>query len=210
MAELGLPMPAAVTVTRGPRRESVASSSVSTPDGIPNRHHNIWRPKHPQDWENIKPLFKEFYVDLEFSLEQVSERLREETGFSATIDQYKKKVKEWGFQKRITAREKKHMIEIEDARRNGNPPKETVFRIRNREVNPALLERYRKEHRRLLERLNILSCGLASDFGDLFDYDLYYRDKQVQDGNLDVSADSPTSQSFPEQLSRPLWHEGYP
>ena len=194
MAELGLPMPAAVTVTRGPRRESVASSSVSTPDGIPNRHHNIWRPKHPQDWENIKPLFKEFYVDLEFSLEQVSERLREETGFSATwamllplslserlkhalrIDQYKKKVKEWGFQKRITAREKKHMIEIEDARRNGNPPKETVFRIRNREVNPALLERYRKEHRRLLERLNILSCKLQFNQNkkpDAYGFQLY-------------------------------------
>ena len=75
-------------------------------------------------------------------------------------DQYKKKISKWRFQRKVTAREKSHMIRIRHQRRRGNQSKKTQFRVRQQPVDNALLDRYQRDNPR---RKGAKSCKGWSD-----------------------------------------------
>ncbi|KAL8718516.1 MAG: hypothetical protein Q9225_004365 [Loekoesia sp. 1 TL-2023] len=105
-----------------------------------DRRYN--RRKTRAEWEQIKADLKKLYVEEDRSLEETMSELQVKCGFRASQHQFKSKIKEWKFDKKVKTKEMKHLIRI----RNKRLPKETNFRVRGKLVNAAKIERFERTH----------------------------------------------------------------
>ncbi|KAL8788919.1 MAG: hypothetical protein Q9213_001442 [Squamulea squamosa] len=96
--------------------------------------------KPPAQWDEVKADVKKLYVDEDRSLGETMTELRTNRGFEASKDQFKSKIKEWKFDKKVKAREMKHILCIETRRL----PKKTAFKVRNQPVSRFKIERFKK------------------------------------------------------------------
>ncbi|KAL8904025.1 MAG: hypothetical protein Q9207_003543 [Kuettlingeria erythrocarpa] len=96
--------------------------------------------KTPAEWDLIKAHLKRLYVDEDRSLEDTIAELHANRGFVATKDQFKSKIKAWGFDKKIKTHEMKHIVRIDKKRL----PKKTSFTVRKQPVNRFKIERFKK------------------------------------------------------------------
>ncbi|KAL8650076.1 MAG: hypothetical protein Q9210_004038 [Variospora velana] len=106
------------------------------------------------DWESIKDAFVLLYIQQDKPLESVIEILESESGFKASLRQYKNKIKEWALQKNIKASDAKALVakEQQRARERGVG---TLFSI-----GDAPLDQNRWE--RLVSRINSGQSDLRS------------------------------------------------
>ena len=51
---------------------------------VQERHVKRHSPSSTQEWENVRPFFKQYYLDERLPLEEVAKKLEEEFGFRAT------------------------------------------------------------------------------------------------------------------------------
>ncbi|KAL9632000.1 MAG: hypothetical protein Q9204_003979 [Flavoplaca sp. TL-2023a] len=70
----------------------------------------------PGDWEDIKGAFVLLYIQQDKSLESVMEILESESGFKASLRQYKNKIKEWALIKNIKASDARALVAKEQQR----------------------------------------------------------------------------------------------
>lgn len=95
----------------------------------------------PAEWDQIKPDMKKLYVDEDRPLDETMAELQANCGFQASRDQFKSKIKLWGFDKKVKTHEMKHIIRIDKRRQ----PKKTSFTVRKQPVSRIKIERFLKE-----------------------------------------------------------------
>ncbi|KAL8989450.1 MAG: hypothetical protein Q9177_001658 [Variospora cf. flavescens] len=98
--------------------------------------------KPPAEWDLIKADTKKLYVDEDLSLEETIAELQANCRFEASKDQFKSKIKVWGFDKKVKTQEMKHIFRIHKKRL----PKKTSFTVRKQPVSRIKLERFMKGH----------------------------------------------------------------
>ena len=62
--------------------------------------------------------------------------------------QYKKKITEWKFGKKVKAREMQHILRKENQQRKIDPEKRSDYFVRGRIVDPDKVERFKRDHPR--------------------------------------------------------------
>ena len=79
-------------------------------------------------------------------------------------------MKKWGIEKKAKTSEMQHIIKIQNRRRLEDPGKETKFRIRQRPVEEAKIDRFKREHRELStpSSSKFLSVLMTSSYGLTF------------------------------------------
>ncbi|KAL8652877.1 MAG: hypothetical protein Q9210_002433 [Variospora velana] len=98
--------------------------------------------KTPAEWDLIKADIKKLYVDEDRSLEEAIAELQADRRFEASKDQFKSKIKVWGFDKKVKTQEMKHIVRIDKKRL----PKKTSFTVRKQPVSRIKIERFMKGH----------------------------------------------------------------
>ncbi|MCJ1472336.1 hypothetical protein MMC13_000983 [Lambiella insularis] len=100
-------------------------------------------------WDILKPIIKRLYIDEEFKLPKVMERLRNDFGFHAEETQYKYHVnKKWRFRKNISTPKKETLLKLRQTRAKAG--KSTVFRDEQsgKNIEEKRLRRYLKDNMR--------------------------------------------------------------
>ncbi|KAL9019401.1 MAG: hypothetical protein Q9185_003293 [Variospora sp. 1 TL-2023] len=98
--------------------------------------------KTPAEWDLIKADIKKLYVDEDRSLEGTIAEIQANCRFEASKDQFKSKIKVWGFDKKVKTQEMKHIVRIHKKRL----PKKTSFTARKQPVSRIKIERFMKGH----------------------------------------------------------------
>ncbi|KAL8975035.1 MAG: hypothetical protein Q9197_000731 [Variospora fuerteventurae] len=98
--------------------------------------------KTPAEWNLIKADIKKLYVDEDLSLEETIAELQANRRFEASKDQFKSKIKLWGFDKKVKTQEMKHIVRINKKRL----PKRSSFTVRKQPVSRIKIERFMKGH----------------------------------------------------------------
>ncbi|KAI4268233.1 MAG: hypothetical protein LQ337_007954 [Flavoplaca oasis] len=81
------------------------------PKSVQRRHRHT-----AEDWEGIKDAFVLLYILQDKSLESVMEIMESESGFKASLRQYKNKIKEWALKKNIKASDAQSLVAKEQQR----------------------------------------------------------------------------------------------
>ncbi|KAI4265078.1 MAG: hypothetical protein L6R35_007211 [Caloplaca aegaea] len=97
-------------------------------------------PISSQSWEEHRPLIQRLYVDQGEALSEVVKEVGRLTGFWATERQYKRRISAWSLDKNIKDDEMRAIIAIRVRRlRRG---KQSLFYVRDRQVNPKKIARF--------------------------------------------------------------------
>ncbi|KAI1101224.1 hypothetical protein F4804DRAFT_16851 [Jackrogersella minutella] len=93
-----------------------------------------------QDWSRLQPVIMRLYLDQDKTLEEVKSHMEEHHEFFATISMYKKKFTAWGAFKNLRLDEVLQILHLKKIRDAAQ--KQTLFFIRNREVDHCSLQVY--------------------------------------------------------------------
>lgn len=118
------------------------------------------------DWESIKPIFTELYIDQEKELKDVMAILDKEYGFRATIKMYKTRITVWNLRRSLNHAEVLQVIAMTERRRAQG--KQTVVMLRGRPVDlEKVIRHQRRKHIRTSDALALYSSTPLRCDGDL-------------------------------------------
>ncbi|KAK1755887.1 Clr5 domain-containing protein [Echria macrotheca] len=101
------------------------------------------RPTKPEDWERWRDIIAHLYNTMK--LKEVMAEMESKYKFKATEKQYKTQLKKWNLDtKYIKASEYLAMIKIKREREAEDPPKDSIFILRERVVDPKDITRFEK------------------------------------------------------------------
>ena len=103
-------------------------------------------------WEQLRPIITKLYVDEERRLDEVICIMREQYGFDATVQMYKKKFASWKIRKYYSRRQKDEIIFLQETgiMRVPHVPHDTFpFLLNKKRVKQHRIERYRRLKHRL-------------------------------------------------------------
>ncbi|KAL8769673.1 MAG: hypothetical protein Q9209_004470 [Squamulea sp. 1 TL-2023] len=113
---------------------------VTLAQEAPAKKRRCYNPRKTRtQWDQVKADVEKLYVDEDRSLEETMTELETNRGFEASKDQFKSKIKEWKFDKKVKTQEMKHILRIESTRF----PKKTAFKVRNQPVSRNKIERFK-------------------------------------------------------------------
>lgn len=136
------------------------------------------RPSNPEDWEPYKEVIAQLYTEIK--LKDVMREMERSYGFKATEKQYKTQIKKWCLDtKYVKSSEYLAMIKTKRRRERENPPKETIFNLRGRIIDPRDIVRFEKR---------AIKKGLITEDGSL--------SGQESLEDLGYETPSPTGASF--------------
>ncbi|RKU48907.1 hypothetical protein DL546_008856 [Coniochaeta pulveracea] len=121
------------------RYYDMSSSSTAT---TPGRARMV-RPASSSDWEPYREVISQLYEEIR--LKDVIIEMERSYNFKATEKQYKTQIKKWSLDTKYTkGSEYLAMIKTKRRRERGNPPKDTVFTLRGRPIDPKDIARFEK------------------------------------------------------------------
>lgn len=122
------------------------------------------RPTSP-DWENHREIIRKHYLkgrpNGRLTLSRIQYLMVNEHRFSASINQYKTRMRKWGFRRNITKDMARKMAHIQDKRLNVDK-KQTVFSLCGVPISEDRLKRARETH----------NFGIDSNISDLDQEDI--------------------------------------
>ena len=68
-------------------------------------------------------------------------------------------IKKWKIDKKVKGREMQHVVRIRRRRQSGTFPRKTKFRVRDRTVDQAKIDRFEREHT-ILSKLSSSKCSV--------------------------------------------------
>ncbi|ROW16107.1 hypothetical protein VPNG_01969 [Cytospora leucostoma] len=97
---------------------AAASTPESLPqDAQPSQHISRKETLHqPEEWELMRPIIRELYIDEKRTLADVSHTLEVTYNFRATPKQYKNRFKQWGYWKNLSTRDASRLIQMKASR----------------------------------------------------------------------------------------------
>ncbi|KAI0598872.1 hypothetical protein F4775DRAFT_163438 [Biscogniauxia sp. FL1348] len=98
------------------------------------------RPIALEDWTRLRAVIMRLYLDEEKTLDQVKQYMEENHDFSATVSMYKKKLAAWNAFKNLRGDEVLQILRLKKHRDAAQ--KQSIFFIRDREVDPHSLQVY--------------------------------------------------------------------
>ncbi|KAI1091162.1 Clr5 domain-containing protein [Rostrohypoxylon terebratum] len=105
----------------------------------------------PSEWEAHKDTIKKLYLEQNKTLKQVEQTMARDHKFHATIGMYKKRIKAWGFDKKLKEHEVVELLRQKAERDSAG--KASVFFIRGRQVDFERIRRYVESKPNLLSKL---------------------------------------------------------
>ncbi|KAH8894248.1 hypothetical protein GQ53DRAFT_744989 [Thozetella sp. PMI_491] len=103
----------------------------------------MFRPTRPEDWEAYRDAITHLYSSMK--LKDVMKEMENQHYFKATEKQYKTQIKKWNLDtKYIKGSEYLAMIKTKRRREREDPPKDTLFTLRGRIVDPKDIVRFEK------------------------------------------------------------------
>ncbi|KAL9629811.1 MAG: hypothetical protein Q9164_006715 [Protoblastenia rupestris] len=139
-----------------PRKPPNDDTTVAPPDEGPSASKILGastrararRPKEAtktdEEWEAIKKLFCELYVQQDLRLEVVMTMIEEFRGFKASKKQFNTRIKKWKVDKNIKRREMKSIIRKQTQRQSDVLPKRSAFRVRGHDVDSTKIDRFQR------------------------------------------------------------------
>ncbi|RPA93951.1 TPR-like protein [Choiromyces venosus 120613-1] len=94
------------------------------------------------EWDNIRDIFEDLYIDQGITLKAIRQRLAEEHGFYANETQYKKKIRKWDIQKNLSREKMVAIVRLLDHRTAQGL--RTEFSFNSRPLSYERIERSRK------------------------------------------------------------------
>ncbi|PMD39544.1 hypothetical protein L207DRAFT_428284, partial [Hyaloscypha variabilis F] len=94
------------------------------------------------EWERVRPLIKQLYVDEDRTLKEVMDTLVRDHGHKATIKQYKVQINKWKLDKTYKEAEARAVLRKKIQR--DALGKDSVFRVRGKPVTIENVRRYFK------------------------------------------------------------------
>ncbi|KAI1106367.1 hypothetical protein F4804DRAFT_348427 [Jackrogersella minutella] len=114
----------------------------------------------PSQWESYRETIKNLYLEQNKTLKQVEQTMVEDHKFYATIGMYKKRIKAWGFDKKLKEREVLEILHRKSERDSAG--KASKFFIRGRSVDFDKIRRYVESKPSLLSKLEDASENAES------------------------------------------------
>ncbi|KAI1499709.1 hypothetical protein F5X99DRAFT_267912 [Biscogniauxia marginata] len=106
----------------------------------PSKSSQAKRSTASEDWTRLQAIIMRLYLDEEKTLDQVRQYMEENHDFIATISMYKKKLAAWNAFKNLRLDEVLQILRLK--RDRDATQKQTIFFIRNREVDHDSLQVY--------------------------------------------------------------------
>ncbi|KAL1879205.1 hypothetical protein Daus18300_001784 [Diaporthe australafricana] len=97
------------TTTSSPSEEPSANAQS------PSRKETYYKPT-PEEWEAVRLIIRELYIDQNKTLSEVSDTLDTVYGFHASPKQYKNRFKQWGLWKNLSTRDAARLIQMKASR----------------------------------------------------------------------------------------------
>ncbi|KAI1457932.1 Clr5 domain-containing protein [Annulohypoxylon moriforme] len=94
----------------------------------------------PSEWEAHRDTIKKLYLEQNKTLKQVEQTMAKDHKFYATIGMYKKRIKAWGFDKKLKEHEVVELLRQKADRDTAG--KASIFFIRGRQVDFEKIRRY--------------------------------------------------------------------
>ncbi|PWW75200.1 TPR-like protein [Tuber magnatum] len=96
----------------------------------------------PWEWEKIKDVFEELYIEQGQTLKMIRQHLAEEHGFYANETQYKKKIRKWDIQKNLSRDKMVAVVRLLDHRTAKGLS--TMFSFNGKQLSHERIDRSRK------------------------------------------------------------------
>ncbi|PMD30601.1 hypothetical protein L207DRAFT_641537 [Hyaloscypha variabilis F] len=110
-----------------------------------------------QQWDNLKPLIEQIYIEENRPFPYLAEVLRKDHGFEPKKRQFARKIDEWGFRKNISRGERRMILQ-----RVLTHPSEEADDFRDRRLKARKLNNWRKRYR---DELQLGTFALGSTRG---------------------------------------------
>jgi hypothetical protein len=99
-----------------------------------------------QEWESRRSEITRLYVDEKLPLQTVIDTMKAEHGFCGTKKQYKDRIEKWGINVKNFKRSEMKAVVRKRQRRKLDENKDSVFRIRGREVESEKIVKFMKRN----------------------------------------------------------------
>jgi len=93
-------------------------------------------------WEKLKPLVYQLYIEESMSFSRLKPFIQEELGVAPTVDQFKIRVRKWGFKKNTARSERCINLASSNVQRigtRGKVVKETMQQSWEQQINRTLI-----------------------------------------------------------------------
>ncbi|RMZ85368.1 hypothetical protein DV737_g807, partial [Chaetothyriales sp. CBS 132003] len=145
-------------------------------------------PRTEAEWEQLKPIFTNLYMDQNLPLPKVMKIMEEEHGFKASTKMYKNKVKDWGLSKYLKAEQALQIVNGASSNDNSSIPVS----------QDDTLKRAKKslKRKRARERAQVQASSLTPDLCE--EPESYARDNLVS-----PTSTGPQNATIPRTWPRP-------
>ena len=137
---------------------------------LPIRSYTRARSLPASEWGRLKPYIVKLYIDDDRQLEDVRRIMREQHGFCATVQMYKKKFAAWEIRKNYSKEQKEEILLLQDSTcalpgTSGAPDPDWIV-LNSKKVKQHRIERYRRQKDRLSR--NRVECRVSPFQPQLF------------------------------------------
>ncbi|KZM23330.1 hypothetical protein ST47_g5538 [Ascochyta rabiei] len=135
------------SVTNGQYRLAAAKIPAASM-GPPARPRKRKAPTLRADaWEQCEGRILELHITQKLPLPEVKKKIKEETGFDATLRQYRTRISQWNQDKNVKPEEMQAIVRKRQRRKLIETNKrELIFNVRGNHVPPQKIERWMKRH----------------------------------------------------------------